>query len=171
MPSERAPSFVVRGQIAELHPQHGGLNAIHASIPANHGMVILFELPMITEHLHLLLQFSIICHYRPSLTKSTQVLARIKAETSSVPNRAGLASFVQRAMGLAGILNHVQAVATGDIHYGIQIRHLPKEMDWNDCLGFLGNRHLEQTRIHRISLLIDINKDRFSPAEAYRFNR
>src|SRR5438105_9151543 len=71
----RPAPLVIRGKITKLDPQNRSLNSIHSRIPTNDRVVVLFHLAMITEHLNLLLELTIVCYDCASLTKSSEVLS------------------------------------------------------------------------------------------------
>jgi hypothetical protein len=51
-----------------------------------------------------------------------------------------------------------------DVHYGIHVCHLSEEVDGDDGFSAGSNGSRQLSGVHRVALLIDIDKDRFCSA-------
>src|SRR5436190_5616063 len=130
----------------------------------------LSRLAMIPEHLNLGTQLGFIGNHCAGFSKSTQILAGVETKTTGDAQAAGSAALVFGTVGLAGILDDGCSVAASDSQNRVHIGHLPKNVDRNDCLSAQSDGGLQQRRIHRVSLLVNINKYRTRTAEANSFS-
>src|SRR5262249_57969192 len=60
-------------------------------------------------------QLGVVRHDRTALAVGAQVLSRVEAEAAEVAERADTAALVLRAVRLARVLDHLQAVPGGDL--------------------------------------------------------
>ena len=72
-------------------------------------------------------------------------------------------------MGLAGILDHRQAVSLGYGEDWIHVGRLAENMNRDDGFGARRNGRFQQTRVQCIGLLLDVDEHRFCAAEADSF--
>src|SRR6185436_19538413 len=129
------PHSVCNCQPAQLHAQNRPLNAIHTGIPADHRVEILLGLAMVTEHLNLGAQFSIVRGNCTCFSESAKVFSRIETKTAGYPQPTSFATLVWRTMRLTGIFHQRQSMATGDLDDRIHVGHLTIKVYWNDCAG------------------------------------
>lgn len=54
--------FVPCRKMLQFHTQHRSLEAVHASIPADYGVIVLLGLTVITEHAYLFSEFGVVSH-------------------------------------------------------------------------------------------------------------
>src|SRR6185436_13779767 len=74
-------------------------------------------------------------------------------------------------MGLASILDHIKIMLLRDCKNGIHVRSLTIHMNGNNGLGSWSNGFFKESGIHRIRLLIDIDKYGLRAAETDRLSR
>jgi hypothetical protein len=80
-----APSLIGSIEVTKFHAQHSRLNAIHSSVPADSGVEILGGLTVISQRLYSRTQARFRGSYCAGLTKSSKILAGVKAEASHNP--------------------------------------------------------------------------------------
>ena len=102
---------------------------------------------------------------RSSVARGSEVLARMEAEASDVPDRSCPAAADGRAMSLGGILDHVEAVPTGLAEEGLHGGRLAVEVHGEQGSGARrdGRRHLGFVDEERRRIGID--QDRRGPRE------
>ena len=69
----RAPKFISLFEVPQLDAEHGSLDSVHASIPADHRVMILSDLAVIAQDSNLFLQFGVVCHHRAGLAEGSEV--------------------------------------------------------------------------------------------------
>ncbi len=115
---------------------------------------------MIPKHTDFGLQVTIVSHNRPSFTESSQVFARIKAETPRVSEGSCLPSLVFRAVGLSRVLNHEKLMLARKFEDGIHICHLTEQVHRNDGFCPLGEDGRQVCWIHCVGTFFHINENR-----------
>src|SRR5208337_2286098 len=96
----------------ELHAQYPGLDRIEPSVVSFDIVVILLSLAVVADHAALAGNFFIVGGYGAGLAASTQVFARIEAESARGPDRSGLFpafcafGVIFGPMRLAGVFDH-----------------------------------------------------------------
>src|SRR5262249_24259015 len=109
-----------------------------------------------TEHPYGLCQAIIIGDNHPAVAESTQVLAREKGETTHMPYRPSLPSFIIPSPNrLSRIFNHIDTFAFNDLNNRVHGRALAEQMDGHDrfCprsdfFTYLGTVEVESFRIN-----------------------
>ena len=92
------------------------------------------------------------------VAKRAEVLGRIEAEATDCTERAGGLVIEARADGLGGVLDHVQAVALGDLTDGVHVGTLAEEMHRNDRPGERRDCVFDLLRVDVERPRIDINE-------------
>ena len=98
--AERIPAV----QLPQLHLEHGSLDSIHATIPADHAVVILSRLAVIAKDTNFFIDPGVVCHHPSGFAEGSEVLAWVKAEAAGVAQRASFSPFVFRTVSLGGTL-------------------------------------------------------------------
>ncbi len=88
-----------------------------------------------------------------------QVLRGVEAEHGRT-EPAGALPVVRRAVGLGGVLHDPQAVALGDRHERVHVRHEAVEVDRQDRLRAGRDRRLHRGRVDAEVVLADVHQDR-----------
>jgi len=88
------------------------------------------------------------------------VLCGVEAEDSSITYRSDLSAVAFGAVGLAGVLYHLQSIVLGDLHDRLHIARKAVEVDWDDGLRPLRHRLSDEIWIHVVSLWIYVAEDR-----------
>ena len=115
LPAQRIPLC----QMRQLYLQQPCLNRIQAPVVAFHVVVVLGGLAMVAQHLHGLGDGGIVGRGRARFPAGSQILSGIKTECGGAPHRArlhpaiALAGEIFRAVPLAGVFDHHQAIAIG----------------------------------------------------------
>ena len=87
---------------------------------------------MIPQHPHAVRHFFIVGHNRAGFAIRAKIFAGIETKTSNVAERADAPAFIFCAVGLSGVFNHKQVLASGKVEDWIQIRRLPIQMNRNE---------------------------------------
>ena len=127
-------------EVGEFDIEDGGLDAIHAAVPADHGVVVFFDLAVIAEDAHFFVEVGVIGEDRPGLAKGPEIFAWVEAEATGIGEEAGFCSVVLGAVGLAGVFDDEDAVLAGDLENGLEIGGVSEEVDGDDGFGFWGDR-------------------------------
>src|SRR5690606_15724683 len=89
-----------------------------------------------------------------------EVFAGIEAEAAGDANAAGALSIIFGAMGLAGILDDGEPVASGDDQDVVHRGHLPVKVNRQDGLGARGDGTLDLVGVDVESFGVDVDEDR-----------
>jgi len=127
-------------EVGEFHVEDGGLDAIHAAVPADHGVVIFFDLAVIAEDADFFVEVGVIGEDCPGFAKGAEVFAWVEAEAAGIGEEAGFFSVVFGAVGLAGVFDDEDPVLAGDVEDGLEIGGVTEEVDGDDGFGFWGDR-------------------------------
>src|SRR2546428_2975158 len=128
--TERIPPV----QLPQLHLEHSSLDSIHATIPADHLVVIFSRLAVIAKDTNFFIDSSVVCDHPSRFAEGSEVFAWVETEAASVAQRPSSLTFVFRAVGLGSILDHQQTPSTGELQNRIHVGCLTKQMDRNDRL-------------------------------------
>src|SRR6478736_2049963 len=123
-----AAELVSSFEMAQLDSQNSSLNSIHSAVPANHGVVIFPNLPVIPQDPYFFLQFLVVGHHCASFTEGPEIFSGIEAEASYVAQGADLSPFINRSMGLRCIFDDKKTSFPGKFQYRIHVRRLTKEV-------------------------------------------
>ncbi len=143
----------------QLDPQHRGLKRVEAPVPRQVLVVVLGPLAIVAHHPHLLGQLPVIRRERAGVAVSSQVLARIEAEGAKRPDGPGAAPLVPGAVGLAGVLDHRQAVPGGDLEDRVHVGRLAVQVDGHDRPGAWRDGRFDQSRIDVVRARVDVDPD------------
>ena len=127
-------------EVGEFHVEDGGLDAIHAAVPADHGVVIFFDLAVIAEDADFFVEIGVIGEDRSRLAKGAEIFAWVEAEATGIGEEAGFFSVVFGAVSLAGVFDDEDPVLAGDLEDGLEIGGVSEEVDGDDGFGFWGDR-------------------------------
>src|SRR5262249_49283981 len=94
--------------VLKLHPQDCCLNRIHTAVPACFVVLITSRAAMVSQPPHALGQFLIGRNGQSRVAECTQILCRIKTESSCHSYATGLVLMVFRSDGLSRIFNQRQ---------------------------------------------------------------
>ena len=120
----------------QFHSQDRGLQRVQAKIAADDAMIIFWLAPMNPKHLHNFGQLFIIRDNHSTVAESAQVLAGKEGETSHMPYRSGLPSFIiPSANRLGRIFDHMDTFAFHNLHNWIHLGALAEQMHGHDCFG------------------------------------
>ena len=163
--SNLAAPLVPAVQPAELDPQDGALQPIHPAVPADEGMLVLADPPMIPHLANARRDFGIRRDDGPGIPAGPQVLTGIEAETSGIGGRPGHFPVAGRALCLGGVFDHRDAVAPGDRHHGAHVDAAAVEVYRDDGPGPGRDRGLHSGYVHQQRLWIDVDEawDRAAP--------
>src|SRR5947209_11149986 len=89
----------------QFHPQHGGLNIVHAAVRTQFVVVIAFRAAVITKPTKVVGNLLITCCNQPRVAVCTQILAWIETERRGSPERTCSAIFPASADCLSSILD------------------------------------------------------------------
>ena len=117
---------VVRVQVRQFHAEHSRLDAVHPGVPSNDIMMVFPGLAMVAEHAHAIGERGIVGGDGAGFAEGTEVFAGIKAETTGDTEAAGAAALVSGAVGLAGVLDHGDAVPVRDLEDGRPCRRIDR---------------------------------------------
>src|SRR6476646_5257837 len=98
-------------------------------------MIILQLRAVVTERTQFIGQRRVVGRYRPTVTESAKVFARIEAMRGGVAKRAYTSSLVAPALRLCGILQNLQPVLLAYDDNRIHISRLAVEMYGDDGPG------------------------------------
>ncbi len=85
-----------------------------------------------------------------------------------MPERAGHAAGERRAVGLAGILDHDEAMAPGDLPDPVHVGHQPEQVYDADRLRPRGDRGLDRPGVDEVRPGLDVDEDRAGAGEQDR---
>src|SRR6267378_2876893 len=75
-------------QLPQLHLEHGSLDSIHATIPADHAVVILSRLAVISKDTNSFIDPGVVRYNCSGFAESSEVFAWVKTEAAGVAQRA-----------------------------------------------------------------------------------
>ena len=155
----RAPRGVPAFEAPQFHSKHRALNSFHPVVVALDFVHVFALLTPVAQHADLGVVSRIVRHNRPRLAVRAEVLTRIEAEAAELADAAHAASFVLRAVGLGGVLDHYQAVAIRDLHDRIHVAGLAVEVNRNDRLRARRDRLFKLTGIEREGRGVNVNEN------------
>ena len=97
--------------MAQLDAEHGGLDSIHATIPADHGVMIFADLSVVAQDADRFVEGGVVGDDSAGFPESAEIFPGIKAEAPCVAYRSRLAAFVFCSMRLAGIFDDKEPVS------------------------------------------------------------
>ena len=144
-------------EMAQLDAKDAALHPFHAVVEALEHVVVLLLRAPVAQHPDPFRHRRVVGHDHAAFAVGAEVLARVEAEAPRVAERAHRTSFVRRAVRLAAVLDHLQAMAFRDVEDRVHVGRLAVEMDRDDRLGAAGDRLLELGHVHREGCRIDVD--------------
>ncbi len=109
--------------------EHGGLDAVHARVPAEKLVVVFRGLAVIAESAHFCREGGVVCHCRAGVTKGAEIFAGIKTEAADVAEGAGLSARLYSApWAWCGVFDNEEAMLAGEGEDRVHIRRLAVQM-------------------------------------------
>src|SRR5579872_2286484 len=119
-------------QMAQFDSQHGSLDFIQPTIPADFFAAILFAAPVITQRADAMRDLLGVGYYHAAVSPGSQILAGIKANAAGIRERPCALATVRCPNGLRVVFDNVQGVTASEAENSLHIGCLPVEMDRND---------------------------------------
>ena len=130
------PSRGVSGvELAELDPQHRGLEPVEPFVEARLDVLSLGPLAEVAEATAPLGDRIVVGTDRAAVAERAEVLARIEAERRDMAEGAGPRPFPAGPVGLGGVLHDQQAVSSRESLHGVHVACLAVQVDGNDRHG------------------------------------
>jgi hypothetical protein len=134
------------------------LDAVHAGIPADHGMVVFSALAVVAQDAETLGEIRVAGDHRTGLTEGAEVFAGVKAKAGGMAEGSDALALVFGAMGLTGILDDGELVIPGETQDGIHIGGLAEEVDRDNGFGAGSEGGGEEGGIEIAGRFIDIDE-------------
>src|ERR1043165_335713 len=131
----RAALAVPLVQMTQLHAQNRSLHSIKTTVHAFHLVRVLFEPPVVREHAHVLHQIFILADDRTRITKSTEILSRIKTESCCIADRTHALTAPTSTVRLCCVFDDFQSMLASDLHDRIHVARLAVKMNGYDRFG------------------------------------
>jgi hypothetical protein len=164
-----AAAIGVALQLVQLGQAERGLDVRHAEVVAQDVVVVTLLHALVAVQPDPVRQPVVVGGDEAALG-GRHVLGGVHAE-SGVAEAAGLAAPVQRAVGLAGVLDHRQSVAVGDGLDGVHVRHDAEQADRDDGPRPGRDGGLDAAGIHQVRVGLDVHEDRRGAREEDRGHR
>src|SRR5215213_95837 len=122
-------------QTRKLHIQYGRLQLIEPAVDSDFLVLVFVRSAVRAQSPQTRVNVVVIGGKNPTITRATEVLGRIKTETSDHAHRARAASFVSRANRLSRILDHRNPMTPPELKQRIHRRTLAVNMHRHDDFG------------------------------------
>jgi hypothetical protein len=106
-----------------------------------------------------------------AIAHAAEVLAGVEAERAEVADRPAAAALVPRAVRLAVVFDHLQAVLRRDGHDGIHVGRLAVEMHRDNGLGLLRDDRGNERRVDVVGDRVAIDQHRHRAKRGHRERR
>ena len=93
-------------ECTQLQSENCCLNAVHAAVPADNGVVILATLAVVDEHPNFLSEFRVVGCNSPRLTEGSEILAWVKTKTSRIAETSRTVALIKSTVCLRSVLHH-----------------------------------------------------------------
>jgi hypothetical protein len=148
------------GEVAQLDPQDGTLEAVHPVVEPDRIVVVALGLAVVAHRPRERRDLVVIGCERASLAVGTQVLTGVEAPRGCAPERPHRPAAVGRAVRLAGVLEDRDAASGGDRIDRIEVGRTAVEVDRHDRARASGDRGFDPCRVEVRSLGKDVREDR-----------
>src|SRR5690242_9643228 len=122
------PAVIPICEVLQFHAKHGGLDRIHAGIPAELGMDVALRAAVIPQATHMLSHRPVVRRYHPRIAIRAQVLGWIKAERSRSTYVPSVLTAPFGADGLRRILDQHDIMLGRDFAQGVHVCALAIEV-------------------------------------------
>ena len=152
-------------EMAELDPQHRGLDLVEPAVHPLHAVLVLGLLAVVAEHAHPLGHLGVVGHHHAGVAVGPEVLGRVEAPARDVGEGADPVPRVLGAVCLRGVLDHLEIVLGADRHDRVHVGGMTVEMNRDDRAGAERGRLRDQVRpellgIEREGARVDVHEDR-----------
>src|SRR5437867_11388333 len=103
-------------------------------------MNVFLGLAVISECLDFRPEIVIVCDHSARFTVCAKILSRVETKATDISYGPCSPALVLCAVCLTRILDHVEAISTGDVDNWIHVRHLSKQVHGDNGPGFGSDR-------------------------------
>ena len=151
-------------QIGQFYTEHGRLHRVETEVAANKTMVVLRLHAVIAQLDQFRCQRVVVGRHQAAIAERPQVLRGVERKAAHQAQAPYTTSIpVRGADGLGSIFNDRDAMLVCHRQDLVHGSRLTEQMDWNDGLCSIGDRGLQQARVHVIGRIVHVHEHRRCP--------